>query len=136
MITIKKQYDFSAEDFFNYLDKQLVADIKKARGTNLPVKLTNGTRYKQNDINVEITDYKRNEIYTAHFKSKQIDITISYKIQSNKDGVLLTFSENVNSYDPSNHNKIGNWLYNLRLKRDANQELKKMADNVYASLNV
>lgn len=47
MITIKKQYDFSAEDFFNYLDKQLVADIKKARGTNLPVKLTNGTRYKQ-----------------------------------------------------------------------------------------
>lgn len=135
MITIKKQYDFSAEDFFNYLDKQLVADIKKARGTNLPVKLTNGTHYKQNDINVEITDYKRNRIYTAHFKSKQIDITISYKIQSNKDGVLLTFSENVNSYNPSNHNKISNWLYNLRLKRDANQELKKMADNVYASLN-
>ncbi|WP_240934537.1 DUF3284 domain-containing protein [Lactobacillus acetotolerans] len=108
--------------------------IKNARGNDLPVKLASGTRYKQKNVNIEITDYKQNEVYTTRFKSKRLDVVVSYKTQDNKDGVLITFSEDVKSYDPTQHNKLSNWLYDRRLKRDAEKELKKISDTIYARL--
>ena len=134
MITISKEFDFKAEDFFDYLDKQLISAIKTARGNDLPVKLASGTRYTQGDIDTEITTYKRGEIYEAHFKNSHIDIVISYKTTNTDKGVKITFSEEIKSYDPSKHGSLNNWLYNLQLKRGANKELKKMAKSVYANM--
>lgn len=136
MITITKEYNFSANDFFNYLDNQLIDAIKKARGNDLPVKLTSGTKYTQGDIDTTITTYKRGEIYEAHFKNKRLDIVISYKTKDTDKGVKITFSEDIKSYDPSTHSKLNNWFYNLQLKMGAKKELKKMADNVYANMAV
>lgn len=132
MITITKDFDFSATDFFDYLDQQLIEAIKKARNNDLPVNLTSGTRYKQGDIDTEITQYKRGEIYEAHFKNNRLNILISYHTQDIKDGVRITFSENIKSYDPSAHSKLNNWFYNWQLKMGARKELNRMAANIRA----
>lgn len=132
MITITKDFDFSAQDFFDYLDQQLIQAIKKARNNDLPVNLTSGTRYKQGDINTEITKYKRGEIYEAHFENKRLNILISYHTTDTKNGVRITFSENIKSYDPAAHSKLNNWFYNWQLKMGARKELNRMASNIRA----
>ena len=48
MITTSKQFSFKAKDFFDYLESQLIPAIKKARGNNMPVSLTKGTKYEIN----------------------------------------------------------------------------------------
>lgn len=133
MITITKTFEFSAQDFFDYLDQQLIDAIKKARKNNLPVTLASGTRYKQGDIDTEITKYKRGEIYQAHFKNDRIDIVIFYKTQDIAKGVKIIFSEEIKSYDPTAHSKLSNWFYNWQLKMGAKKELNRMAANVRAN---
>ncbi len=132
MITISKEFEFSAKDFFDYLDAQLIQAIKKARNNDMPVTLASGTRYKQGDIDTEITKYKRGEIYESHFKSPKIDIVIRYKTQDNDKGVRIVFFEHIKSYDPSAHMKLNNWFYNWQLKMGARRELSRMADGVRA----
>ncbi|MGQ5709078.1 DUF3284 domain-containing protein [Lactobacillus sp. PSON] len=134
MITISKEFDFTAEDFFDYLDKQLISAIKTARGNNLPVKLTSGTHYTQGDIDTEITNYKRGQLYEAHFKNDRLDIVISYKTININKGVKITFSEEIKSYDPSKYSSFNNWLYNFQLKHGAKKELNKMAKGVYSNM--
>lgn len=134
MITISKEFNFTAEDFFDYLDKQLLSAIKTARGNNLPVKLASGTRYTQGDIDTEITTYQRGKLYEAHFKNDRIDIVISYKTINVNKGVKITFSEEIKSYAPSKHGSFNNWLYNVQLKHGAKKELNKMAKSVYANM--
>lgn len=68
MITVKKQFQFSANDFFDYLDKQLTLAIKEARQNDLPVKLAAGTQYNQNGVDTKITKYTRGKEYEANFK--------------------------------------------------------------------
>ena len=46
MITITKQFNFKAKDFFDYLEEQLIPAIKKARGNDMPVTLAKGTKYE------------------------------------------------------------------------------------------
>lgn len=127
MVTITKQFDFKAEDFFDYLDKQLIQSIKKARGDQLPIKLISGIRYKQGDIDTVITNYQRGEKYAAEFKNMKMDVTISYVTKNVKDGVEITFTEDIKNYDPATHSKFNNLLYNLQLKHGAKKELRQMA---------
>lgn len=133
MITISKEFEFSAQDFFDYLDQQLIDAIQNARHNHLPVALASGTRYKQGDIDTVITKYKRGQIYEAHFKNSRIDIVISYKTQDNNRGVRIIFSEQIKSYDPSAHTKLNNWFYNWQLKMGARRELNRMANSVRAN---
>ncbi|RVU70635.1 MULTISPECIES: DUF3284 domain-containing protein [Lactobacillus] len=134
MITITRQYNFKAKDFFNYLEAQLVPTIKKARGNNLPVTLTKGTKYEMADAKVEITDYERNKLYAARFQTRGMDIVIKYVTEDIADGVKITFSEDMLSFDREHHGKLQTMFYNFQLKMGAKRELKRMADNVYAHL--
>ena len=58
MITITKQFNFKAKDFFDYLEEQLIPAIKKARGNDMPVTLAKGTKYEVDGAQVELTDYE------------------------------------------------------------------------------
>lgn len=136
MITITKEFNFTANDFFNYLDKQLIYSIKKSRNNDMPVKLVSGIRYQQDDIETVIITYKRGEAYEASFKNSRMDVFISYHTQDTENGVKITFSEEIKNYDPASHGKFNNWLYNVQLKHGAKKELKQMADNVKESLLV
>ncbi|KRL91303.1 DUF3284 domain-containing protein [Lactobacillus kalixensis] len=121
-------------DFFNYLDQQLITAIKQARGNDLPVNLQSGTRYDQNGIKTEITQYKRGELYEADFHNDRFHIVISYRTQDIDKGVKIIFSENIKSYDESKHGWVSNLLYNLQLKFGAKKELKRMAQGVKANM--
>lgn len=134
MITISKQFSFKSNDFFNYLDQQLITAIKKARNNDMPVVLTSGTEYEQSGAKVKITQYERGKIYEAHFTSDRFDIIIKYVTEDNDEGVKITFSEEMLHFEREKHGKLQTMFYNWQLKMGANKELKRMADNVYANM--
>ena len=127
MITITKQYNFKAKDFFDYLDRQLIDSIKKARNNDMPVVLKSGTEYEQSGAKVKITEYERGKVYAAHFVFK-------YLTEYNDQGVKITFSEEMKHFEREHHGKLQTMFYNWQLKMGANKELKRMADNVYANM--
>ena len=134
MITTSKQFSFKAKDFFGYLESQLIPAIKKARGNNMPVTLTKGTKYEMDDTKVEITQYERGKVYAAHFITPRLELQIKYITEDNDDGVLITFSEDMLSFDREKHGKLQTMFYNWQLKMGAKKELKRMGDNVYANM--
>ena len=134
MITTSKQFSFKAKDFFDYLENQLIPAIKKARGNNMPVTLTKGTKYEMDDTKVEITQYERGKVYAAHFITPRLELQIKYITEDNDDGVLITFSEDMLSFDREKHGKLQTMFYNWQLKMGAKKELKRMGDNVYANM--
>lgn len=134
MITIIREYNFKADDFFNYLDQQLITAIQKARKNKLPVTLAAGTQYTQGDLKTEIIKYQRGKIYESHFKNNKLDIVVGYQTEDTDNGVKITFTEDVKSYNPKAHFFINNLLYKWQLKMGAKQQLKRMADRVYANM--
>lgn len=134
MITTSKQFSFKAKDFFDYLESQLIPAIKKAHGNNMPVTLTKGTKYEMDDTKVEITQYERGKVYAAHFITPRLELQIKYITEDNDDGVLITFSEDMLSFDREKHGKLQTMFYNWQLKMGAKKELKRMGDNVYANM--
>lgn len=134
MITTSKQFSFKAKDFFDYLKSQLIPAIKKARGNNMPVTLTKGTKYEMDDTKVEITQYERGKVYAAHFITPRLELQIKYITEDNDDGVLITFSEDMLSFDREKHGKLQTMFYNWQLKMGAKKELNRMGDNVYANM--
>lgn len=134
MIVITKQFSFKAKDFFDYLEQQLIPAIKKSRGNNMPVRITKGTKYKVDDAQVEITEYERNKVYAAHFKTNRLELQIKYLTEDNEAGVKITFSEDMLSFEREKHGKLQTLLYNWQLKLGAKKELKNMGDNVYANI--
>ncbi|WP_369907141.1 DUF3284 domain-containing protein [Lactobacillus intestinalis] len=134
MNTVKKQFQFSANDFFDYLDKQLTLAIQQARKNDLPVKLASGTTYNQDGIDTKITKYNRGKEYEANFKNDKFNIMINYQTEDVPNGVEITFSEDIKSYDPTAHSKFNNWLYNVQLKHGAKKELSRMANGVHQNM--
>ena len=134
MITITKQFNFKAKDFFDYLEEQLIPAIKKARGNDMPVTLAKGTKYEVDGAQVELTDYERNKVYGAHFKTDRMELVIKYVTEDNDQGVKITFSEDMLSFDREKHGKLQTMFYNFQLKMGAKKELRRMGDNVLANI--
>lgn len=61
MITITKQFNFKAKDFFDYLEEQLIPAIKKARGNDMPVTLAKGTKYEVDGAQVEFNRLRKKQ---------------------------------------------------------------------------
>lgn len=130
MITITKDYSFSAEEFFDYLEHELIRTIKEARGNDMPVKIAKGTRYKTSNVESEILDYQYGKLYRARFKRNDLDMTVSYQTRNTKFGVQIILTETMNSYDAKKHGKFMNWYYKGQLKRNANKGLRSLTDAV------
>lgn len=134
MIQITRQYNFKAKDFFDYLEQQLITAIKKARNNDMPVTLKAGTEYKQGGAKAVITEYERNKVYATRFTSDRIDVEIKYETEDNDQGVKITFTEDMLSFDREKHGKLQTMFYNWQLKMGAKKQLKQMADNIYANM--
>lgn len=134
MIKITRQYSFKAKDFFDYLEEQLITAIKKARNNDMPVTLKAGTEYEQSGAKAVITEYERGKVYATHFTSDRIDVVIKYETEDNDQGVKITFSEDMLSFDREKHGRLQTMFYNWQLKMGAKKQLKQMADNVYANM--
>lgn len=136
MVKIIRTYDFSANDFFDYLEDSLTAEIKKARNNNKEVKVAAGTRYalrgKDGTIGtrVVINKYERNKIYSATFTSLGETITADYVTQDTDKGCEITLIENIETYNPKAHNKLANLFYDFMYHRSAQEELNKLASGV------
>ena len=100
----------------------------------MPVVLSKDTKYEMDGAKVEITDYERNKVYGAHFKTSRLELQIKYVTEDNAEGVKITFSEDMLSFDREKHGKLQTLFYNWQLKMGARKELKRMGDNVYANM--
>lgn len=100
----------------------------------MPVKITKGTKYEMDDTKAEITEYERGKVYATHFTTPRLELTIRYTTEDNDDGVLITFSEDMLSFDREKHGKLQTFFYNWQLKMGAKKELKRMGDNIYANM--
>ncbi|EFJ69152.1 hypothetical protein HMPREF0514_11222 [Lactobacillus paragasseri JV-V03] len=133
MVKIIRSYDFSASDFFDYIQNSLTTEIKKARNNNREVKIADGTRYvlkgKDEHIftKVKINKFERNKVYSATFTSLGETITVTYLVTNQDKGCKITLTEQVESYDPSTHNKLVNFFYDFMYHRSAQEELNKLA---------
>lgn len=136
MVNIIRTYDFKAQDFFAYLNKELTDEIKKARNNNLKVKITAGTRYTlkgkdgKTETKVIIDKFEPNRIYAATFHTLDQSVSVSYTVSDLDKGCKIVLTEDITSYDPTKHNKLANLLYDFIYHRSAQEELNKLANGV------
>lgn len=136
MVKIIRTFDFSANDFFDYIEDSLTKEIKKARDNNKNVKIAAGTRYalkgRDGTINtkVVINKFERNKIYSATFTSLGEVVTADYATKDTNKGCKITLTEDVQTYDPEQHNKLANLFYDFMYHRSAQEELNKLANGV------
>lgn len=135
MIRIIRKYNFTAKDFFDYLEQTLTKEIKKARKNNLSINIQRGTIYslKGKDgylTNVVINEFTRNKKYSSTFENHGQRVTVTYTAIDIKDGCELILTEDLLSYNPKQHNQIVNFLNNFLNYRSAQQKLNVLAQDV------
>ena len=107
---IDRSYDITADEFYDYLEEHLLADIEKATGRSLkPKDLEPGLRFSkvnENDktnslapIYITINDYQRGSIYQATARSGAETAVTTYRT-SMEDGKLhVVFTEQMSEFD-------------------------------------
>ena len=57
----------------------------------MPVVLSKGTKYEMDGAKVEITDYERNKVYGAHFKTSRLELQIKYVTEDNAVKSMVSY---------------------------------------------
>lgn len=141
MVRIEREYDFTAKDFFDYLENSLITEIQKSRNNNLKVSLKSGTRYRlygkdeKTYTDIVINKFERNHVYGATFTSLGQTAAVTYTVNNKKKGCKIVLNEDVLSYDSNKHNKLAALFYNFMYHRSALVALNKLADGVYQMKN-
>ncbi|WP_209687632.1 DUF3284 domain-containing protein [Lactobacillus colini] len=136
MVRLIREYDFNAQDFFDYIEDSLKKEIRKSRNNSQKVVISNGTRYRlygkdgQQFTDIVINKFERDHIYDATFASLGERLTVRYTVDNLKQGCRITLTETVHSYDPSKHNKLANLFYDFMYHRSAQNELNKLAAGI------
>ena len=97
-----RTFQITNDEFYDYLEEQLLADISSTTNQNVKVKdLKKGFSYekKQASTVITINDYKRNEVYSTTAKSRTDFITVTYRTKETKEGLEIIFEEYLHSYD-------------------------------------
>lgn len=136
---ITKYYDFTAEEFFNYLDDALTRQVQAVRHNKMPVKVAKGMKFTildhyGNKTNVEITDYQRNKIFAAHYKDSTHVMDLKYTLEDSPEHLKVTLEGDVNNYDSSKHSGLRNLFHEWRNRSKITTELNRAADGVYEYL--
>jgi|GEM_PF-3587978 len=105
---IDRSYDITADEFYDYLEEHLLADIEKATGRSLkPKDLEPGLRFSRtNDadkslapIYITIDDYQRGSVYQATARSGAEMAVTTYRT-SMEDGKLhVVFTEYMTEFE-------------------------------------
>lgn len=132
--------DATPEEFFERIEKSLIADIRMSTGKSVPAGKLNGYKYKKVtagkkglELKVKIKSYRRPEHYEARFTSAQGTNTISYRVTPTEDGgITVDYAEN---FSPSAQQgrtmaALNDKVYDFRVRHRAKSLLKSIAKDI------
>lgn len=141
MVKIIREYDFKAQDFFSFLQQELVKEIQKARHNKMKVKVASGLQYAlkgkdgKTQTTVVIDKFEPNQVYAATFHTLDQIAKVSYSVKDLSKGCQIVLSEDIVSYHPEQHGKLTNLFYDFMYHRSAQQELNRIAEQVDKFIN-
>lgn len=101
------------KEFYDSLENDLLSNIYQCTGKELSVNdIKKGLKYAKQDkdaltrTDICILDYKRGAVYKSEIKSIADTITLSFETEVVKNGLKITFTQGIKSFDEKKHNKF------------------------------
>lgn len=133
---IIRTLEITNEDFFNYLEHDLIDIIAKTGKTITAKDIKKGLKYTTHGedhfakVEVTLMEYERGVIYKSRMKSMEDTITLSYTIEEDPKGIKVTFEQKIQSFETKKMNRLmKGWSEAIYLGRmsDALYEIQKKA---------
>lgn len=106
---LERTYDFTCDDFYDYLEEHLLADITKATGREVKASdLQKGFRFARINeqdkslapVYITIDEYQRGKIYRAIAKSANETAVTSYTTDEPEPGKIhIIFEDTISDYE-------------------------------------
>lgn len=107
---IIRTFNITADDFYNYLEEELIKDVKKASGRDIKTKdIKTGFKYYKNPqdqfarIAIWIKEYERGKKYCAVATSYGDEVYVEYLTKETDKGLYIEFEQNIKSLDAKDH---------------------------------
>lgn len=103
-----RTFAITADEFYDYLEQQLCADIQKASGRAVKAKdLKKGFCYHKKEARTKITidEYERNKIYATTARCNTDYVKVVYQTQEKENGLEIVFEQFVSGYDDVRESK-------------------------------
>lgn len=138
---ITRTLSITAEEFFDQIEKSVLADIKEATGKDLGRAKLNGFKYKKRarggakggtPMDVKIKRYRYPEVYEVRFTYATGVNTVCYRVaDTSDDSVTIEYTEELDARGQGSRGLVGalnRKLYDVRMRRGVNQTLKAIEE--------
>ena len=99
--------------FYDYLEQQLLEDIQNSSKKQITISdIKKGLKYAKEDkdskliTEISIQQYVRGECYRFKVTYMSDSTTIEYRTKSTDEGLQITMSQRIQSFEEKSHNKI------------------------------
>lgn len=99
--------------FYDYLEQQLLDDIQNSSKKQITISdIKKGLKYTKEDkdskliTEISIQQYVREECYRFKVTYMSDSTTIEYRTKSTDEGLQITMSQRIQSFEEKSHNKI------------------------------
>lgn len=99
--------------FYDYLEQQLLDDIKNSSKKQITISdIKKGLKYTKEDkdskliTEISIQQYVRGECYRFKVTYMSDSTTIEYRTKSTDEGLQISMSQRIQSFEEKSHNKI------------------------------
>ena len=99
--------------FYDYLEQQLLDDIQNSSKKQITISdIKKGLKYTKEDkdskliTEISIQQYVRGECYRFKVTYMSDSTTIEYRTKSTDEGLQITMSQRIQSFEEKSHNKI------------------------------
>lgn len=127
---ITRQLQITQNEFYDYLEKELLDDIQQCTKKNYTQKdIKKGMKYSKYiqdahaRVDITIQKYKRGEIYETKIKTFSDSIIISYHTSQNENGLTIVFQEHIHSFESQKRNLINKTFHEIVYLRRMNETL-------------
>lgn len=110
---IIRTLDVSINEFYDYLEHKLLADIASATGQHLTrEEIKKGLHYAKrptkgkSEMHLNVDDYQRGRKYQVTSKTPFDTVTVTYLTEGQGEKTEVTLLEDVASYDPNKTNRF------------------------------
>lgn len=104
--------------FYDYLEKNLLEDIQNSRKKQISISdIKKGLKYTKEDkdskliTEISIQHYVRGECYRFKVTYMSDSTTIEYRTSPTDEGLQLTMTQHIQSFEEKTHNKISQALH-------------------------
>ncbi|MCI1891604.1 MAG: DUF3284 domain-containing protein [Schleiferilactobacillus harbinensis] len=114
---IIRTLDVTSTEFFDYLEDRVLNDVLENTGNRLNHSSVKGgltyTKHYQKaktDVVFKIDQYIRGEKYQLTSRSVADTVTVTYLTEPEEEKTKVTLIEDIDSYQPDQHNRILGWF--------------------------